>query len=72
MGEWESKGTCKTNTEGLKIAETSKILPRQYSSRSLINETLEVDVIAKIRHCVNTGLVLGTESFRSQVASMHK
>jgi putative transposase len=47
-------------------------MDRQSAYRSLINEALEVDVIAKIRHCVNTGLVLGTESFISQVASMHK
>ena len=47
-------------------------IDRQSAYRSLINETLEVDVIAKIRNCVNTGLVLGTESFKSQVASMHK
>jgi len=45
---------------------------RQSAYRELMNEALEVDVIAKIRHCVNTGLVLGTESFRNQVASMHK
>jgi putative transposase len=47
-------------------------IDRQSAYRSLINETLEVDVIVKIRHCVNTGLVLGTEAFRSQIASMHK
>ena len=35
-----------------------------------MNEALDADVIAKIRHCVNTGLVLGTEAFRNQVASM--
>ena len=35
-----------------------------------MNEALDADVIAKIRHCVNTGLVLGTETFRNQVASM--
>jgi hypothetical protein len=33
---------------------------------------LDADVIARIRHCVNTGLVLGSEAFRNQVASMHK
>jgi len=36
-----------------------------------MNEALDADVITKIRHCVNTGLVLGTEAFRNQVASMH-
>ena len=43
---------------------------RQSAYRELLNQTLEVDVITKIRHCVNTGLVLGTEAFRNQVASM--
>ena len=44
---------------------------RQSTYRGLMNEALDADVIAKIRHCVNTGLVLGTEAFRNQVASMH-
>jgi len=43
---------------------------RQSAYRSLMNEALDADVIAKIRHCVNTGLVLGTETFRNEVASM--
>jgi len=34
--------------------------------RGLINESLGVNVIAKIRHCANSGLVLGTENFKSQ------
>jgi hypothetical protein len=38
----------------------------------MINEALEVDVVAKIRHCVNTGLVLGTEACRNQVVSTHQ
>jgi hypothetical protein len=29
-----------------------------------MNEVLNADVIAKIRHCVNTGLVLGTEALK--------
>ena len=44
---------------------------RQSAYRGLMNEALEIDVITKIRHCINTGLVLGTEAFRNQVASMH-
>ena len=35
-----------------------------------MNELLDLDVIAKIRHCANTRLVLGTEKFRKQVADM--
>lgn len=40
---------------------------RQRAWRAMVNETLKGEVIAKIRHCANTGLVLGTESFREQV-----
>jgi len=40
---------------------------RQDAWRGLTNETLDIQVLAKVRHCVNTGLVLGTESFREQV-----
>ena len=40
---------------------------RQHAWRDLINETLDIEVMAKVRHCANTGLVLGTESFRKQV-----
>jgi len=47
-------------------------IDRQRAYRGLINETLESDVIAKIRHCVNKGLVLGTEAFRGQVASLRQ
>jgi len=35
-----------------------------------MSEFVALDVIAKIRHCANTGLVLGTEKFRKQVADM--
>ena len=34
---------------------------------ALINESLDIEVLAKVRHCANTGLVLGTELFRQQV-----
>ena len=37
---------------------------RQSTYRSLINEALDFDTIAKIRHCINTGLVLGTDEFK--------
>lgn len=32
----------------------------------MIGEKLDVSVIAKIRHCANKGLILGTEKFRKQ------
>ena len=40
---------------------------RQKAWRSLVCERLNAEVVAKVRHCANTGLVLGTESFREQV-----
>jgi len=35
-----------------------------------MSELLDLDVIAKIRHCANTGLVLGSEKFKKHVAIM--
>jgi len=29
-------------------------------------ETLDSDIIAKVRHCANKGLILGSEKFRQQ------
>lgn len=43
---------------------------RQDAYRKLLNERMEVEVVAKIRHCTNTGLVLGSQLFRDQVAQM--
>jgi putative transposase len=43
---------------------------RQARYRALINEALDQAVISKIRHCASGGLVLGNESFRSQIASL--
>ncbi|MGD8580885.1 MAG: transposase, partial [Lysobacterales bacterium] len=40
---------------------------RQHAWRELINENLGIELMAKVRHCANTGLVLGTEKFRQQV-----
>ena len=45
-------------------------ISRQKKYRELMRENLNAEVIAKIRHCVNTGLVLGTEKFRSQVQKL--
>ena len=42
-------------------------LSRQERYRELIRENLRVDEISKIRHCVNSGQVLGSEKFRKQV-----
>jgi putative transposase len=43
---------------------------RQKAYREFVGELMEAKVIAKIRHCINTGLVLGNEAFRDQVAAM--
>jgi len=43
---------------------------RQRVWRENVREVLDTETIAKIRHCANTGLVLGTEKFRAQVATL--
>ena len=45
---------------------------RQSGYRALVSESLSVEAITKIRHCINTGMVLGTETFREQVTSIRK
>jgi putative transposase len=43
---------------------------RQSVYRELFTTAMEIEVIAKIRHCVNSGLILGTEKFRQQVKEL--
>ena len=43
---------------------------RQKHWRRLAGEAMDTDTIFKIRHCTNTGLVLGTEKFRDQMAAL--
>ncbi len=43
---------------------------RQSIYRELMNQSLPNEVVDKITHCVNRGLVLGSEAFRTQVARM--
>jgi len=43
---------------------------RQRAWRKGVNAVLDTDTIARIRHCANTGLVLGSEKFRVQVATL--
>ena len=43
---------------------------RQDAWRQLVGEALDIEVLAKVRHCANTGLVLGTEAFRKQVCRL--
>ena len=38
--------------------------------RQLMCENMDVDLIARIRHCTNTGLVLGTKRFRDDISKL--
>lgn len=43
---------------------------RQSRYQTLVSEAVPHEVTSKIRHCLNTGLVLGSERFRAQVAAL--
>jgi hypothetical protein len=45
---------------------------RQKIYREMIAQSLSAEVIQKIRHCLNTGLVLGTAAFRDQVNALRR
>jgi putative transposase len=45
-------------------------LSRRRAYRTLVGEVLNSEAIAKIRHCTNTGLVLGSQQFRDEVAKL--
>ena len=45
---------------------------RQKTYREMIAQSLSAEVIQKIRHCLNTGLVLGTAAFRDQVNALRR
>jgi putative transposase len=49
----------------LDLAGTTTL--RQKAWQELNQETLSIEIMAKVRHCAHTGLVLGTEKFREQV-----
>lgn len=44
---------------------------RQQAYRCVISEALDADVVSKIRHCTNKGLILGTQEFRQQFESLN-
>ena len=48
----------------LSLGETKSA--RIENCRKLVGKSLGADVIAKIRHCANKGLILGTEKFKQQ------
>lgn len=61
-------GLWSPHIEYLLLGGTEADRSEQY--RALMSDALSVDVVQKIRHCVNKGLVLGTESFREQVKAL--
>jgi len=58
------------HAEYLALGKTE--LDRGEHYRALVSQALSAEVVQKIRHCVNTGLVLGTEHFRDQVKSLRR
>ena len=52
------------------LALGSSLNNRQETYRDKTGVSISTEAIAKIRHCENTGLVLGTEEFRAQVEAM--
>lgn len=54
----------KPHTLYLSLGGNKRARRRQY--RQVIKERLDIDTIARIRHCANRGLVLGSEKFREQ------
>ena len=63
FGNIERMWTPRPEYLGLGKHETE----RQKIYREMIAQSLSAEVIQKIRHCLNTGLELGTEAFRDQV-----
>jgi putative transposase len=53
----------------LYLALASSPRARQVAWRDQVGEILGTEIIAKIRHCTNTGLVLGSEEFRDKVSA---
>jgi putative transposase len=43
---------------------------RQQAWLALIREVLDIEVMAKVRHCLNSGLELGNKAFREQVRQL--
>ncbi|MFT7244972.1 MAG: hypothetical protein ACI82A_002337 [Candidatus Azotimanducaceae bacterium] len=46
------------------------VLSQQCGHREMMAQSLAAEVVQKIRHCLNTGLVLGTDAFRDQVNAL--
>ncbi len=52
------------------IALGSDPATRQSEYRQLVSDAIDLEVVARIRHCANKGLVLGSEAFRGQIAKL--
>ena len=52
----------------LSLGESAR--QRQDAWQKLVGEALDNEILAKVRNCANTGLVLGTEAFRKQVCRL--
>jgi len=61
-------GLWSPHSQYLALASTSAL--RQKAWRVLNQKSLDIEITAKVRHCANTGLVLGTETFRHQVKKL--
>jgi putative transposase len=58
-------GLWTPHNQYLMLANTTQL--RQKAWRELNDEILDIETVAEVRHCANTGLVLGTALFREQV-----
>ena len=54
----------------LYLSLASSSAERQNNWRKLVADAMDTETISKIRHCTNTGLILGTEKFRAQVVAL--
>ena len=52
----------------LRLGKNEKQCHQSY--RMYVEETIPTETVSKIRHCINTGLVLGTDKFRDQVKQL--
>lgn len=46
-------------------------MQRRSNYRDWVQNAMSTEVVSKIRHCINTGLVLGNDKFRDQVRELH-
>ena len=54
--------------EYLRLGESES--ERQKMYRDKVSTTLSLDVTDKLQHCLNTGLIVGTDAFRGQIEAL--